>query len=56
MTFVWESTTVTNGWREMQDVIDLNPDMTPEDCREWAEKTDNSAFAEYLRNTAQRHE
>lgn len=40
----------------MKDVIDLNPEMTPEDCREWADNCDNPSFAEYLRNTAARHE
>jgi hypothetical protein len=40
----------------MKDVIDLNPDMTPEDCREWAEETNNSPFAEYLRRVANDHE
>jgi hypothetical protein len=34
----------------MQDVKDLNPDMTDADLEQWADRTDNPALAEYLRS------
>lgn len=40
----------------MQDVLDLNPDMTVEEIRAWADSTQNEALADYLRECADRHD
>lgn len=33
----------------MQDVKDLNPELTDDDLEAWAQETDNPALATYLR-------